>query len=161
MLLKADEAGLDVELFKEILKSLAKEEDAKKVNVCSFIGQPTASSFQSHAVLSAVFALLNKFETHASTLNLSVIPAALEVLRSVETWPFILLNYVLYDSLGARQWVDKEEATAIQLAAFSVFGEVAIPHEDMLQSTTDIAFFIKDVPREVGKLLRSHNSKYF
>ncbi|KAI6190762.1 DUF3677 domain-containing protein [Aphelenchoides bicaudatus] len=70
-LLKDEGANLDVELFKEVLKTLPKEDAATK----------------SLAVFGAVFALLNKLETHATALNLSVLPVALKMLQSIESWP--------------------------------------------------------------------------
>lgn len=82
-------------------------------------------------------------------MNLSVLPIALEMLRSLDSWPAALFNYVLYDSLGTRIWVEKHEATVIMLAAFSLFGEVLIPADVMFQAMSDQAPFIKDVAREV------------
>lgn len=150
LLLKTDEgANLDVDLFKEVLQQLTKEEDAKKVNIPR-VFLLIICSLQSPLVFGAIFALLNKLETHATAINLSVLPSALLTLRSVGEWPIALINYALFDSMGLRLWVDKSEAAAVQLAAFSAFGEVVIPGDEMFQSVSDQTLFIKDVPREVN-----------
>jgi hypothetical protein len=103
--------------------------------------------------------MLNRFEVQAEEIKMSILPLALQIVQSSETWPSAFLNYVLYDSLGARIWVDKPEAFAIVLAAFSIFGEVLIPSDAMFQTINDQAPFISEVSREPQKYHLSTDSK--
>lgn len=94
---------------------------------------------------------MNKMETQATSSDLPLFPIVQEILKANETWPLSLFNFVLFDSMGLRLWVDKSEATPIVLKVFTLFGKVRIPSENLFGAMSEgQGSFIKDAPREVS-----------
>ncbi|CAD5234985.1 unnamed protein product [Bursaphelenchus xylophilus] len=100
-------------------------------------------------IYGAVFALMNKVETQASQNGISFLPIAIKIVKSFEAVPISLFNFTLFDSMGLRLWVDKQDAANILVNAFSLVGETEIPSDALFDILSDSqAYSFKNFTRE-------------